>query len=260
MGRNMTEYLNKFIKENWKTLLFFAATGLVGGFFLGLFLLDSYPESIRQQIYDQGLNDVLLGLVCAVQYATYGIVLGAIGMILGEKTGLFKNEKALTKKALITASCVAVISGLSMILFDLLWFGRASDVIMDSYATKPTFAFIVGSVICGGVTEEVMLRLFMMTLAAFILHKIFGKGREMPSPVIIIVANVASSLLFAAGHLPTTAVLFGLTPLIVFRCFLLNGGIGILLGWLYQRYGLRYSMITHAGAHVVSKLIWILFI
>ena len=256
----MINSLISFLKKHFKTLVFFCLTGLIGGFFVGVYQLDSYPEEIRQQILSQGLNDVLLGLLCAVQYATYGIVLGAIGMILGEKTGLFKNEKALTKKALIVASLIAVISGLSMILFDLLWFGKVSEAIMESYATKPSFAFIVGAVICGGVTEEVMLRLFMMTLAAFILHKMFGKGREVPSPAIIVVANVVSSLLFAAGHLPATAVLFGLTPLIVLRCFLLNGGIGILLGWLYHRYGLRYSMIAHAGAHVVSKLIWILFI
>ena len=42
--------------------------------------------------------------------------------------------------------------------------------------------------------------------------------------------------------------------------FLLNGGIGLLLGWLYRKYGLRYAMIAHAGCHLVSKLIWILFI
>jgi membrane protease YdiL (CAAX protease family) len=95
---------------------------------------------------------------------------------------------------------------------------------------------------------------------AFILYKIFGKGTDVPGVNILVVANVVSALLFAASHLPATAILFGLTPLIVFRCFLLNGGIGILLGWLYQKYGLRYSMIAHAGAHVVSKLIWILFI
>ena len=256
----MVEYAKRFLKEYWKTLLFFALCGLVGGFFVGQYLLDSYPEEIRQQIYDQGLNDVLLGVVSAVQYATYGVLLGAIGIILGEKTGLFKNEKSLSKKPLIATSVVAFVGGLSLILFDLLLFSRASDVIMQSYASKPTFDFIVGAIIVGGVTEEVMLRLFMLTLVAFILHKIFGKGSEVPGTAIIVVANVVSALLFAAGHLPATAVLFGLTPIIVFRCFLLNGGVGFLLGWLYHRYGLRYSMIAHAGCHVVSKLIWILFV
>ena len=39
-----------------------------------------------------------------------------------------------------------------------------------------------------------------------------------------------------------------------------NGGIGLLFGLLYRKYGLRYAMIAHGGCHVVSKLIWILFV
>ena len=35
--------MTKFIKEYWKTLLFFTAIGLVGGFFVGIYQLDSYP-------------------------------------------------------------------------------------------------------------------------------------------------------------------------------------------------------------------------
>ena len=68
------------------------------------------------------------------------------------------------------------------------------------------------------------------------------------------------ALLFAAGHLPTTFVTLGNSPLILFRCFLLNGTFGLAFGWLYRRYGLRYAMIAHGGCHVVSKLIWILWL
>ena len=48
--------------------------------------------------------------------------------------------------------------------------------------------------------------------------------------------------------------------LIIARCIILNGGIGLLFGYLYRKYGLRYAMIAHAGCHLISKLIWILFI
>ena len=147
-----------------------------------------------------------------------------------------------------------------MILFDLLWFGKVSDVIMESYSAKPSFSFVVGAIIYGGVIEEVMLRLFWMSLVAFLLNLILNKGQGSPSDKLIIVANIISALLFAIGHLPANAVLFGITPLIVFRCILLNGGIGLMFGWLYRRFGLRYSMLAHAGCHLVSKLIWIIFI
>ncbi|MBR2942275.1 MAG: CPBP family intramembrane metalloprotease [Clostridia bacterium] len=147
-----------------------------------------------------------------------------------------------------------------MILSDLLVFSRYSQVIADSYLVKPTAVFILASVMYGAVIEEVMLRLFMMSLIAYVLQKLFGKGKREIAAWILVLANVLSALLFAAGHLPATAAMMGLTPMILFRCFLLNGGIGLLLGRLYRKYGLRYAMIAHGGCHVVSKLIWILFV
>lgn len=234
--------------------------GLAGGFFTGLYLLDSYPADIQQQIYDQGLNDVALGAVTAVQSALYGLVLGAGGIFFAKKTGLWKDERSITKKPLTAAIIVAVVGGLAIILPDLLFFGQHSEAIMDSYAAKPSVPYIIAAVLYGGVIEEVMLRLFGMSLVAFILHLLFGKKNETPSVGILIAANVIAALLFAAGHLPATFVMLGSSPMILLRCFLLNGGVGLLFGRLYRKYGLRYAMIAHGGCHVVSKLIWILFI
>ena len=56
-------------------------------------------------------------------------------------------------------------------------------------------------------------------------------------------------------------MIFGqLTPLILVRCFLLNGGLGMLFGWLYRKYGIQYAILGHMMAHMVSKLIWFLFV
>jgi membrane protease YdiL (CAAX protease family) len=118
----------------------------------------------------------------------------------------------------------------------------------------------VAAVLYGGVIEEVMLRLFNMSLVAFLLHKIFWRKQENTPVAALVTANIVSALLFAAGHLPATLMMLGSSPMIIFRCFLLNGGFGLAFGWLYRKYGLRYSMIAHGGCHVVSKLIWILFV
>ena len=252
--------MKQFLKSYWKTLLFFTLAGLLGGFPVGLSLLNIYPAEIVQQIYDQGLNDTLLGVITGVQYAGYGLFLGAIGIWLGKKIGLWKDETGITKKPLAAAIVISVVGGLALILPDILFFGKYSQAIMDSYATKPTLAYLLGAAILGGITEEVMLRLFMMSLIAFILHKIFGKKHALPSPTILIIANVVAALLFAAGHLPVTFLTIGSTPMIIFRCFLLNGSFGLAFGWLYRKFGLRYAMIAHGGCHVVSKLIWILFL
>ena len=252
--------MKRFIYKYWKTLLFFTLSGLVGGFFVGIFMMDSSPVEIQQQIYEQGITDTILCLVSALQYAGYGLVLGFFGILLGKKIGLWKDETSIMKKPLIVSVMVGVAGGLVLILSDLLYFGKYVEAIMNSYAVKPTFAYILGAVICGGVVEEVMLRLFMMSLIAFILHKVFGKKNEKPAVAVLVVANIVAAVLFAAGHLPATAALMGITPMILFRCFLLNGGFGLLFGYLYRKYGLRYSMIAHAGCHVVSKVVWIVFI
>lgn len=252
--------MKNFIKRYWKTLLFFAVIGLVGGFFTGLYVMDSYPADIRQELLDQGVTETVLGFVTAVQSAGYGIVLGAFGIFLGKKVGLWKDETVITKKPLMIALGFAVAGGLAMILPDMLFFGRYSEILMDSYAVKPTVPYLLGSVTYGAVIEEVMLRLFAMSLIAFILHRLFGKKNEAPAPSILIVSNIIAAVLFAAGHLSATFMLLGDTPVIILRCFLLNGGLGALFGYLYRKYGLRYAMIAHGGCHIVSKLIWICFL
>ena len=260
--------MKNFIQIYWKTLLFFAIAGLVGGFFTGISVLDSYPPEMQQQLLDElaasGLGgfppDIIMGVITAMQAVGYGIVLGAIGIWLGKKTGLWKDERTIAKQPFIASIIVSIVGGTILILSDLLFFGKYSEAIMSSYSVKPTVSYLIAAVIYGGVIEEVMLRLFWMTMVVFVLWKVFDRKNERPSTAILITANVIAAHLFAAGHLPATATMIGLSPMIVFRCFLLNGGLGLLFGWLYRKYGLGYSMIAHGGCHIVSKLIWILFV
>ena len=260
--------MKRFFKSYWKTLLFFGFIGLLGGFFTGIYLLDSYPADIQQMLTEelhsmelgQFPEDILLGIISAVQAAGYGLALGAAGIGLSKKIGLWHDEISITKKPLIQTAVISVIGGMTLILSDILFFGKYVPAIMDSYAAKPTLAYMLATVTYGAVIEEVMMRLFFMSLLAFLLHKLFSKGCDKPSDGILITANMIASLLFAAGHLPATFQLLGSTPLIIFRCFLLNGIFGLLFGRLYRKYGLRYAMIAHGGCHLVSKLIWIMFI
>lgn len=209
--------MKNFLKTYWKTLMFFGAVGLVGGYFVGIYQLDSFPEEMRQEILRQGLTPVLLGLVTALQSAGYGLVLGAAGIWLGKRTGLWKDERNITKKPLMITLAVAALGGLALILPDLLIFGRYSQPIMDSYAVKPTLAYLIAMVTYGGVIEEVMLRLFAMSLVAFVLYKIFDRNREKPGTAVLVAANVIAALLFAAAHLPVTFILIGASPMIIFR-------------------------------------------
>ena len=252
--------MKNFLKAYWKTLLFFAAIGAIGGFGVGLYLLDGYPEEIKQQVLDQGITETVMALITAVQSAGHGLFLGAAGIWLGKKTGLWRDERSIKRKPLVAAIVIAVIGGMALILPDIFFFGKHIPAIAESYAAKPTVPYLVATITYGAVIEEVMLRLFWMSLIAFILWKVFDRKAETPSVGLLVAANVIAALLFAAGHLPATFMMLGTTPMIIFRCFLLNGGFGLAFGWLYRKYGLRYAMIAHGGCHIVSKLIWILFL
>ena len=260
--------IKQFVKKYWKTILFFVLAGLIGGFATGLYVLDSYPLEVKNELISEinklgveGITPhILLALITSFQAAGYGLICGVLGIIISKKIGLWNDEINISKKPLIISLIISLCGGLLLILPDNLIINNLEEVIKNSYNSKPTLVYIVGSILYGGVIEEVLLRLFFMSLCAFVLFKICERKKEKPSNKILIISNIVASLLFALGHLPATLSMFGNSLPIIIRCILLNGAFGLIFGFVYRKYGLRYSMICHAGCHIVSKLIWILFI
>lgn len=258
----------EYIKTYWKTILFFGLAGLFGGFFTGVYLLDSYPAETRQQLIMQlamkGIDsvtpEVFIGIITAVQAAGFGLALGFLGIMLSKKTELWDDERKLEKKPLIAAAIVSVLGGLLMLLPDIFFFSNYSDAIKASYESKPTIMNMLASVTYGAVIEEVMMRLFAMSLIVFLLEKIFDRSHALSKNAILILANALSALLFGLLHIPANALMLGGSSMIIARCILLNGGLGLLFGDLYRKFGIRYAMIAHGGCHIVCKLIWMLFI
>ena len=250
--------MRELIKDNLKFLIFLAIFGLVGGYFTALYSVQILTQEMLDEVIAQvGSVDVLI-VITTLQSLSYAIILGIIGKILAKKIGVWRNV-TFNKKGNIELIFVTLVGGAAFILLDVLIFGNFSEAIKDSYAIKPTFEYIIASVTYGAVIEEIMLRLFFMSLIAFIIQKI-AKKDEMNDRILMI-ANGIAALLFAAGHLPATIMSISpITPMIIFRCFLLNGGFGLMFGRLYRKYGIHYAMLAHGGVHIVSKLIWILFI
>jgi hypothetical protein len=105
----------------------------------------------------------------------------------------------------------------------------------------------------GGINEELLMRLGLMTLLVWVGAKL--TRRERPEPVVVWAANVLAALLFGAGHLPTLAALAPLTGMVVMRTLLLNAIAGVLFGWLYWRRGLLAAMASHFSADIVLHVI-----
>ena len=91
--------------------------------------------------------------------------------------------------------------------------------------------------------------------------KLFFRSEEQVPVKVLVIANILSALVFAALHLPLTAQTFStLTPLLLLRCFLLNGAAGLLFGRFYRKYGIQYAILAHMLFHLVSRTIWLIAI
>ena len=247
-----------------KSLLFSLAllpVAIIGGIFTCLYQFDLYPTDVMEQAIAQLGSSEIIVIISTVQVCIYTLFCGFFGYLLSDKTGL-KKSFCFEKKSLIRVMLITLVSGVIFSL-DYWTFGNMTPQIQDATKAGMTFNGVISSVLYGGIIEEIMLRLLFMSLIAFLLWKIFFRKRakeDIPKGIFV-AANIIAALLFAAGHLPATITTFGeLTPLIVFRCFLLNGGFGLIFGEVYRRYGIQYSMLSHMGLHIISKLIWIVFI
>ena len=107
----------------------------------------------------------------------------------------------------------------------------------------------------GGIAEEILLRLLVMSFLAW-LGRFVSKTQEgKPTSAVFWIANILAAVLFGLGHLPATATFLPLTPLVVTRAILLNGIGGVIFGWLYWKRGLESAMVSHFSADIVLHVL-----
>ena len=110
----------------------------------------------------------------------------------------------------------------------------------------------------GGIGEEIQLRLFFMSLLAWLGSFISRTSEGKPSKAIFWIANILAAVLFGVGHFQAVALFVPLTALVIFRTLLLNGVGGVIFGWLYQSRGLESAMIAHFSADLVLHVLLVL--
>jgi hypothetical protein len=103
----------------------------------------------------------------------------------------------------------------------------------------------------GGINEEITMRLLVFSFLAFIGRFISRTAEGRPTLAVLWMANLLTAILFGLGHLPSTAVLVPLTPLVVTRAIVLNGLAGVAFGYLYWTRGLEAAMLSHFSADIV---------
>ena len=110
----------------------------------------------------------------------------------------------------------------------------------------------------GAINEEIVTRLFALSLILWLLRKVVREQSPKASPVIFWIANVIIAGLFAAGHIPAAKVFLPLTPLVLAAIFTLNGTLSLAFGYLCWKRGLEAAMLAHFSAdftlHIVGPM------
>lgn len=105
----------------------------------------------------------------------------------------------------------------------------------------------------GGINEELLMRLFLLSGLLWILQKISGRSAR-SSAAIFWIGNVIISLVFGAAYLPAVAALVPLTPALIGSIILLKAGAGLVFGQLAWSRGLEAAMLAHFVGDLVIHL------
>ena len=152
----------------FKKALRFASSLLPVSFVAGVFVifyqLNTLPEDMVAEALTEMPNMTVLALVSGAQAAAYAFVCGIFGYVLAVKVGLWKSFE-FNKKHALTTLIISVLGGIVFSL-DHWIFGSLIDGIQEANAASLNAAGVIGSVLYGGMVEEVMLRLFFMMFSA----------------------------------------------------------------------------------------------
>jgi membrane protease YdiL (CAAX protease family) len=203
-----------------------------------------------------GLSLPLLILVSFAQSIVIFGIAAFFGLILAEKTGFklplisawLEHKKINYMRTFWLSVILGAIAGLVIIALD--------KFVFQSMLSDFSVPLWQGFLACfyGGITEEILMRLFLMSLVVFIFMKIFRKDK--PNSLIVWVSIIIISILFGLGHLPITSAVVSITPIVILRAIVLNGIGGLIFGWLYWKKGLEAAMISHFVADIFIQIIF----
>ena len=187
-------------------------------------------------------------------------VLAWIGLRLGAPLGLDApllrawlagGTTAAGVRTLPLAVVVGVGVGALILVLERLFFLRSLPAATVQRAAPPARWKGLLASFYGGIVEEVLSRLFLMSAVAWIGATLLHP----PASLLFPVAALVAALVFAAGHLPVAGQLGPLTRPVVIRVIALNTLAGYAFGILFWHYGLEHAMVAHFSTDLVLQVV-----
>ncbi len=257
MGSSKASILQRFPWKEYGILVF---SGMVG-------VLAGLPAAWSVMEKTAALSKVPIHLLVAgqlVQSTLWMLLTVGVGLVLASKTGLgapilkgyLAGEQvgARFRSQVLPSVLLAFLATLAVTALDRWFFLPRLPGFSSSISQISAWKGILAS-LYGGITEEILTRLFFLTLLAWILTR-FSHGHDgKPSATAMWLAIVGSAVLFGLGHLPATLASTPFSIIVLLRAVLLNGIYGTLFGYLYWKRGLESSMLSHATSDLLVHVV-----
>jgi membrane protease YdiL (CAAX protease family) len=255
---------------NWK--LFFV---LWIASILGVIAVIPYSLALQGDILQELELPFPLPALIAIQIIQSALIFGvltALGLFLANRIGVgvpileawLKGESIADKirTVLPVSMAVGVVSALLIFALELIIFqpallrelGNSAEALNLATAQPAAWKGFLAS-FYGGVVEEILLRLFLMSMLAWLGSFISKTQEGKPTKLVCWIANILAAVIFGIAHLPATAMIVPLTPLIITRAIVLNGLAGVAFGYLYWKRGLESAMVAHFSADIVLHVL-----
>jgi membrane protease YdiL (CAAX protease family) len=214
-----------------------------------------------------------LPLIAVLSVAQNGVVLAvaiALGLRLAERVGLqlpiiaawaSRERPVAVRPIVVHALALGVTVGMLVVVIEVAVFlpHLPPGLLELAGGSIPLWKRMLAGIFYGGILEELVCRLFLFSLFAWLLGFVLRANDGRPSATAFWMANLMVALLFGLGHLPATSALVPLTPVLVTRALVLNGLAGATCGYLFWRRGLEAAMLAHMAFHLVMQLpgVWL---
>jgi membrane protease YdiL (CAAX protease family) len=255
---------------NWKVFFILWIASIVG-------VIAVIPYSLALQ--GDALQELELPIpfpaLLAIQIIQSALIFGvltALGLFLAHRIGLgipilearLRGESVADKiRAILPVSiAVGVIAALLIIALEFIIFqpalmrelGDSAEALNLDAARPAAWKGFLAS-FYGGIVEENLLRLFLMSLLAWLGSFLSRTPEGKPTNIVFWIANILAAIIFGLAHLPATATIIPLTPLVITRAIVLNGLAGVAFGYLYWKRGLESAMVAHFSADIILHVV-----
>ncbi len=255
---------------NWRIFFILWAAAI-----LGVIAIIPYSLALQAPALENVPLPMPLSILIPIQVLQNAVLFGLVllaGLFLARRIGLgtpileawLAGEKtaARLKAILLPSILLGVIAALAIIALDLFVFQPAMQAQLGAAAealnlvgARPTAWQGFLASFYGGINEEILLRLLVLSLFAWLGKFVSHTSDGRPTTAILWIANILAAALFGLGHLPSTSMLVPLTPMVILRAVILNGLAGIAFGYLYWKHGLEAAILSHFSTDIVLHVL-----